>query len=298
MAIVSEAESDRQLLSRYTRDGDGRAFRRLVTRHGPAVLQVCRAVLRDSHAADDAFQATFLVLVRKAPAIRDPGLLGEWLRGVAYRTAMHARGERARRRESERKSAAMARIDSSTPEAMFETRRIVREELERLPEVYRDPVTLCYMEGLTQEEAARRLGWPIGTVKTRVVRGRRLLRERLDRRGVGLGAALILWLLDPSRAQAAPESLTAATVKGMSLLSAGRSTESASHSGRALDWAQAIVGGVLGGSARWPWMVLVLAAVLVGLGGPAVLAHQSQPASDPRSILPKNLTDILNVECH
>ncbi len=298
MVIAIEAESDSQLLSRYARDGDGGAFRRLVSRHGPAVLQVCRTVLRDSHAADDAFQATFLVLVRKAPAIRDPGLLGEWLRGVAYRTAMHARGESARRKAFERKNASMARIDSSSPEAMFETRRIVREELERLPDVYRDPVMLCYMEGLTHEEAARRLGWPIGTVKTRVIRGRRLLRERLDRRGVGLGAALILWLLDPSKAQAAPELLTADTVKGMRLLASGRQAESALHSGRALEWAQAILGGALGASARWLWMVICLAIVLLGVGGPAVLAYQVQPVADPRSLLPGNLTDILNVECH
>lgn len=290
-------ENDSQLLSRYTLEGDARAFRKLVTRHGPGVLQVCRAVLRDSHAAEDAFQATFLVLLRKAPAIRDPNLLGEWLRGVAYRTAMHARGQTARRSEIERKKAAMSRIDSSSPEATFETRRIVREELERLPEDYREPVVLCYMEGLTHDEAAKRLGWPVGTVKTRVVRGRRLLRERLDRRGVGLGVALLLWLLDPSKAEAAPVALTIRTVKGMTLLAAGRRADLARHCGRAVALAQAVLGGGLSVSLHGFWIVLCAVVVILGLGGPAVLAFQAPAQPGPKSGLPGNLTDILNVEC-
>ena len=290
-------ENDSQLLSRYTRQGDAQAFRKLVTRHGPGVLQVCRAVLRDSHAAEDAFQATFLVLVRKAPAIRDPNLLGEWLRGVAYRTAMHARGETARRADMERKKAAMSRIDSSSPEAMFDTQRIVREELERLPDLYREPVMLCYMEGLSHDEAARRLGWPVGTVKTRVIRGRKLLRERLDRRGVGLGVALLLWLLDPAKAEAAPLALTARTVKGMTLMAAGRKADLALHSGRAVALAQAILGAGFSIKLHWLWMVLLGATLVIGLGGSAVMAFQSPGQPDPRTLLPPSLTDILNVEC-
>ena len=204
--MLSIVGTDRQLLDQFVRLGDQTAFGGIVSRHGPAVLQVCRGVLHDPHEAEDAFQATFLVLVRKAPVLKDPEAVGGWLRGVAYRTAVRARCRTARRRAFERTRAEMSRIDDLPNEVAPDLRQTIREELERLPELYRRVVLLsCYMEGLTHQEAARKLGWPLGTVKIRLVRGRRLLRERLDRRGVGLGAALLLWLLDPTKARAVPQ---------------------------------------------------------------------------------------------
>ncbi len=183
--------TDRQLLDEFVRDQDAGAFRILVGRHGTAVHRVCRGVLRDADEAEDAFQATFLVLVRKAPAIRDPETLGAWLRGVAYRVAVRARRRAARRRAIEKTRAEMSRHEPGLipAEATSELRKVVREELERLPDPYRQPIALCYLDGLTHQEAARRLDWPVGTVKVRLVRARRLLRERLDRRGVGLAPA-------------------------------------------------------------------------------------------------------------
>ena len=165
--------SNSELLDCFVRERDSAAFRNLVLRHGPAVLQVCRGVLQDPHEAEDAFQATFLVLVRKAPSIQDPEALGGWLRGVAYRMAVRLRFGAARRRVIERTMADMSSGEHSVPEMAPELRQTIREELDRLPESYRQPLTLCYLEGLTHQEAANRLGWPVGTVKARLVRGRR-----------------------------------------------------------------------------------------------------------------------------
>ena len=149
--------SDSELLDCFIRERDSAAFRNLVVRHGPVVLQVCRGVLQDPHEAEDAFQATFLVLVRKAPSIQDPESLGGWLRGVAYRTAVRSRCRTARRRVIERTLADKLPSDHSHEELAPELRQMIREELDRIPDSYRQALTLCYLEGLTHQEAASRL---------------------------------------------------------------------------------------------------------------------------------------------
>ena len=234
--------NDSQLLDRFIRDQDSAAFRSLVIRHGPAVLQVCRGVLHDAHEAEDAFQATFMVLVRRARSIQDPELLGGWLRGVAYRTALRARCRAARRVAVERSQARMSHTEDVSEDLSPELRQMIRAELERLPDTYREPVTLCYLQGMTHQEAARHLGWPVGTVKVRLVRGRRLLRERLDRRGVSFGASLLLWLLNPKVAPAVPEALLESTVRAMKLTSSGRHAGLASHFAGPLEMADAAGG--------------------------------------------------------
>ncbi len=295
--MASVIESDCQLLARFSREADQAAFRSLVSRHGPGVLQVCRAVLHDPHAAEDAFQATFLVLVQKAPAIRDPELLGEWLRGVAYRTALHARSRDFRQKRRERSIAAMSEVETSSAGIDFDTRRIVRDELDQLPEEYRAPLVLFYLDGLSQEQVAARLRVPLGTAKTRISRGRRMLRERLDRRGLGLGVALLLWLLNPAQAEAAPEVLITRTVKGMRLAATGRKEELAARYTRAFELASAAIssGAAIGG--RWLWLIMGMVVLLGGLAAPAVLAYQEVPPVPPAAQLPANLTDVLNVEC-
>ena len=164
----------------------GPAFAALVDRHGPMVFRVCRSILRDEHDAQDAFQATFLVLVRRARAVRRQESVGSWLHGVALRVATHARAELARRRRHERCAGERAAtLDRSAEETLSpESAAIVHEELGRLPERYRAAVVLCYLEGQTCEAAAHRLGWPVGTVKSRMARGRERLRGRLIRRGL------------------------------------------------------------------------------------------------------------------
>jgi DNA-directed RNA polymerase specialized sigma24 family protein/protocatechuate 3,4-dioxygenase beta subunit len=183
-------QADAQLLSRFL-DGSGEvaeaAFAALVERHGPAVRRVCRDVLGDPHEAQDAAQAAFLVLARRAAAIRRPDSLGPWLHGVALRVARRSRAVAARRREVERRGAVAGRsaaVEGPPPLPCPE----LHEELARLPEKYRAPIVLCYLEGRTQEQAADALGWPLGTVQTRLHRGRHQLRDRLVRRGVAPAA--------------------------------------------------------------------------------------------------------------
>jgi RNA polymerase sigma factor (sigma-70 family) len=292
------AASDSELLDCFVKERDSVAFRNLVVRHGPVVLQVCRAVLQDPHEADDAFQATFLVLVRKAPSIQDPESLGGWLRGVAYRTAVRSRCRTARRRAIERTLADKSPGEHSHEELAPELRQMIREELDRIPDSYRQALTLCYLEGLTHQEAASRLGWPVGTVKARLVRGRRLMRERLDRRGAGLGAGLLLWLLNPSRAPAVPEPLLESTVRVMTLGARGSRAGLESKFGGALRMAEATLGGAIVLKVHWLWPALALTAILLGFTGSTALAFHGRlvPDVDPTT-LPSNLTDVLNVDC-
>jgi RNA polymerase sigma factor (sigma-70 family) len=183
-----EDQPDGHLLQRFARKGDEVAFAVLVRRHGPMVLGVCRRVLRHSQDAEDAFQATFLVLVRKAGALGQPELLANWLYGVAYRTAQHARAQAARRSQHERKAASMCADKPEPDPAWQELRELLDEELFQLPEKYRAPLVLCYLEGKTNEEAARVLGWPPGSMSARLARGREMLRDRLTGRRRALAA--------------------------------------------------------------------------------------------------------------
>ncbi len=190
--------TDGQLLERFATDRDDAAelaFAALVERHGPMVRRVCRGVLADPHDTQDAFQATFLVLVRKARALWVRDSLGPWLHQVAYRTASCARSSAARRRRHERGAARPEAAGLVEPADELE--RLLHQEIDRLPERYRAPVVLCDLEGHTHEQAARDLGWPVGTVKSRLSRGRERLRGRLLRRGLTPDAGLIASALRP-----------------------------------------------------------------------------------------------------
>jgi RNA polymerase sigma factor (sigma-70 family) len=167
------------LLELFTRHKDTEAFTVLVERHGPMVLGVCQRVLHHEQEAEDAFQATFLELVRKAGSLRHPELLGNWLYGVALRIALKARLQTLRRRYHERQIDALPAVDPFAEVHGQELRALIEEELQYLPAKYRAPLVLCYLEGLTNEEAARRLGWPTGSISYRLARGRQLLRDRL-----------------------------------------------------------------------------------------------------------------------
>jgi RND family efflux transporter MFP subunit len=170
------------------------AFAALVERHGAIVLQTCRSMLRDEHAAEDAFQATFLVLVRKSSSLWVRDSLSPWLHQVAYRAARCVRSAATRRTAHERRAAEMIseRDDrgGASDVAGEDLGAVIHEEIERLPERYRVPVVLCDLEGRTQEQAARHLGCPVGTVKSRLTRGRQRLRDRLQRRGLAPDAGL------------------------------------------------------------------------------------------------------------
>jgi RNA polymerase sigma factor (sigma-70 family) len=205
----STGSSDDQLLSTYTgaRGESELAFEAIVRRHGPMVLEVCRRALRDRHAAEDAFQATFLVLARRAKSIvvRPGGSLGPWLYGVACRTAREARRNTARRQARERRGAQKVSeaVSVARPDSMDdEERRVLHEEVARLPEKYRSAVVLCYFEGLTHDQAAETLHWPVGTVRGYLARARASLRGRLIRRGVAPAAAAKLLAAERASAMA------------------------------------------------------------------------------------------------
>src|SRR5437868_5839550 len=173
--------SDGQLLDRFTQDRDEAAFAALVRRHGPLVWGVCRRVLRSHHDAEDAFQATFLVLARKAASIASRGLLANWLYGVAYNTAIKARSLAARRKAREKQVTEMPEPEPARHDPWHDLQPLLDQELSRLPDKYRAPVVLCDLGGKTRKEAARLLGCPEGTVAGRLARGRVMLARRLAR---------------------------------------------------------------------------------------------------------------------
>jgi RNA polymerase sigma factor (sigma-70 family) len=196
--------SDGQMLERFVESRDEAAFEVLVGRHGPMVFNVCRQLLRDSHDVEDAFQAVFLVLVRKAGVIRVEGSLGPWLYSVANRVAARARANRQRSATRGLPEAA----EIATPQSEFtldrdETAVVIQEELARLPERLRAPLVLCYLQGMTHDLAAGQLGCPVGTVRSRLSRGRAQLLIRMTRRGLTLSAAGLVSALE-SNARAAP----------------------------------------------------------------------------------------------
>jgi RNA polymerase sigma factor (sigma-70 family) len=175
--------TERELLERFIAENDEDAFRTLIERHGPMVLGVCRSVLGEPHDAEDAFQNTFLALVQNAGTIRNRDSLGPWLHRVALRLARRARARAGGRRDRERRSS-RSEAEAARDESELFSPPVLHEELNRLPERYRLPLVLCYLEGKTNAEAAAQLQWPVGTVKGRLWRARGQLRDRLCRRGL------------------------------------------------------------------------------------------------------------------
>ena len=201
--------SDRQLLERFLGGRDGSvetAFEALVLRHGPMVLRVCQNVLQDPADAEDAFQATFLVLVKRCRSIRRLESVGSWLYGVSLRVASQARRDSARRRAAERKRGLSIMVGSDPRDQRerenAEFGPVVQEEVQRLPEKYRAVVLLCYWQGLTQEQTAARLNCPLGTVRSRLSRARRLLHRRLAHCGLAPLAGALAFALDGAVASA------------------------------------------------------------------------------------------------
>jgi RNA polymerase sigma factor (sigma-70 family) len=255
---------------------DEAAFAALVRRHGPMVLGVCRRLLHDAHEAEDAFQATFLVLVHKAGSIGRPESLGPWLHGVATRTAARAR-QAARRRAREREATAMPGGDPAVELVWRDLRGVLDEELGRLAQKYRAPLVLVYLEGKTTEEAARQLGCPKGTVLSRLARGRDRLRGRLVRRGVTLSVWTLAWVLAQKAAPAGvPAAVAEGTIRAAVLTAAGQAAAGAIPATVA-----ALTKGVL--RSMFLRKLRVAAAVVLGVtvaAGTAVWAGRA-PAEKP-----------------
>lgn len=217
--------SDGELLERYaSRGGEAAelAFAALVERHGPVVYRVCRRMLRDPNDAQDAFQAAFLVLIRKAHSIRNRESVGSWLYGVALRVASDARAATSRRLTHER-NAARPELQAS---ASCDLAEALTEEVGRLPEKFRVPIVLCDLEGYTCEEVARRLGWPLGTVRSRLTRGKERLRSRLQRRGLAPSSSVIVAALRMP-AEAVPSAVVGSTLRTAVSITTGRAVAGA-----------------------------------------------------------------------
>jgi RNA polymerase sigma factor (sigma-70 family) len=266
--------SDRQLLERFTRHRDETAFAELVRRHAPTVLGVCQRLLRDPNDAEDAFQATFLVLVRKAGALTDPEAVGNWLYGVARRTAVKARAAAARRRVRE-----TAVVDVAGPEetdlVWRDLRPVLDEEVSRLPARYRVPFVLCHLQGKTNEEAARYLGCPKGTVLSRLARARERLRARLARRGVALSAAALATVLaEKASAAAVPVALFKKVAPGLLCPSVGAAVVSA----RVLTLTEGVLHAMF--VTRLKIVVVVVLAIAL-CAGAGVLGYRTLAAEPP-----------------
>jgi RNA polymerase sigma factor (sigma-70 family) len=269
---TSDELTDGQLLDRFALRQDETAFEALMERHGSMVYGLCRGILHDPHSADDAFQATFLVLARKASSIHKRQSVASWLYGVAYRISLRAKANASRRRLHERQIVTMPTTEPVTDAGRQELRSVLNEELQRLPEKYRAPLILCYLEGKTNEIAARELGWPSGSMSKRLNRGRELLKERLAGRGVALSAMAATAALAES-VSAAPPALIKSTLQAALLFGAGKATVATVASTQVL----ALADGLL----RTMWLtkvkIVAAACLVIGLigGSAGVLAFQS-----------------------
>jgi RNA polymerase sigma factor (sigma-70 family) len=277
-AAESRHQPDSELLARFADQRDEAAFAALVARHGPMVLGVCRRILRHSHDAEDAFQATFLVLARKAAAVRWRDSVAGWLYQTAHHLALRARAADARRRSHESRAQPAPRATQTDEITLREFQQTLDDELARLPEKYRLPLVLCCLEGASRDEAAQRLGWSLQTLKDRLEQARELLRKRLARRGVTLAAALASVTLAEGTASAIPAPLATSTVTAALLFAAGQSVPATASA------AVLLATGTLR-TATLKKLVLALAlslAAALGSGG-ILLACRTPPEPVPGS---------------
>lgn len=218
-----EGLTDGQLLENYLSHRDEAALADIVRRHGTMVWGVCRRVLRDYHEAEDAFQTTFLVLVRKASSIASRELLANWLYGVAHQTALKARATAAKRRSRESQVTDMPEPEAVQQDLWHDLQPLLDRELSRLPDKYRIPIVLCDLEGKTRKEAARQLGCPEGTIAGRLARARSMLAARLARRGIAMAGGALAAIPPLHMASASvPASIVTSTIKAASLYATGQ----------------------------------------------------------------------------
>jgi RNA polymerase sigma factor (sigma-70 family) len=263
---------DGELLERYVARRDEAAFVLLLRRHGPMVLGVCRRIQGNLHDAEDAFQATFLLLARNAGSIRKQESVGSWLHAVAQRLALAAREQGARRQARERRAADMRKTPEVPDRAWQELEATLDEALRQVPETYRAPLLLCYLQGKTQEEAARQLGCPLGTVRSRLARGRSRLKAVLERRGVRLSAAALAVAAAAGGATAAvPAPLLRATARAALEYGAGRAA-TALVSGRAATLVEGGLKAMTAANVRIATMI-VLALGALGTGAGILASH-------------------------
>ena len=292
---------DAELLACFTA-GEDAAFAALAQRHGPMVFGLCKRLLQSTHDAEDAWQATFLVLARRAAAIRQPDSLAGWLYGVAFRVARKMKAQSNKRREVERRAAPAAPVEPADA-SWLELQGVLDEELQRLPDKQRQPLLLCCLQGLSQEEAAAQLGWPRGTLKRRLELGRELLKKRLTRRGLALAAGMIALLpAGAALAVAQPAALTQALLRAAKPFATGQPLPPGLIAGNAVAVAEAVLRGMLAAKITFAAAVALLLGLAL-VGGvwwfhsgqtPETGATDQQPARpvQPLPLLPKVVPDI------
>lgn len=267
--------TDDELLKKFFASHEDAAFAVLLERYGPLVYGVCRRILGDATDAEDAFQATFLVLVRKGGTLRQPGRLANWLYGVAYRTARKLKVKAALRTKTERQASEMPTRSAVGDLTYDELSAILDEEISQLPEKYAVPLVLCYLEGKTNAQAAAQLGWPEGSISRRLSRARELLRSRLAKRGLALSAALIAGVFSKPAIACVPPHLVESTVYAGTLVASGVELEEVVPSATAKLVNEVVIG--MSGTSKFAIptvlavasLVLVLAVAIWQFGTPA-----------------------------
>jgi RNA polymerase sigma factor (sigma-70 family) len=258
---------DEELLRQFTASRDEAAFAALVRRHGPMVLGVCHRVLGDGHLAEDAFQATFLILAKQAGSIRKAAQVAGWLYSTAQRIALRARSAGASRRRRERKAAVMQHSEALDDLTWQELRGVLDEEMGRLPEKYRTPLVLCYFESRSYEQAAKDLGWTKSTLAKRLARARELLRQRLIKRGVSLSiTALAAALTEKTTPVAVGAMLAVKTIKAGLAAAAGKMVAGSFVSAQALALAEAGMKVTVSAAGKFAIVALALGLAVGGAG--------------------------------
>lgn len=265
--------TDGQLLESFLARKDEEAFEALLRRHGAMVSGVCRRVLHNHHDAEDAFQATFLVLARKASSVKPKEMVGNWLHGVAYRTALKANETIAKRKMRERQMTEMLEPQGEPKDAWHDLQPRLDEELSRLPDNYRLPILLCDLEGKSIKEATQQLGWPQGTLAGRLARARKMLAKRLTQRGIVLsGGALAVMMSENGTSACVPSSLAGATIKAAVSVATGESAASAVISAKII----ALMDGVLKGMLLTKLKTMAAGLLVLGMvafGGGLFFRH-------------------------
>lgn len=264
--------TDVQLLECFVAHRDEAAFAAMVRRHGPMVWSVCRRVLRAHHDAEDAFQATFLVLVRRASVIKPREMLPNWLHGVAYQTARRVQAALARRQQREKQLPTLPEPAESETTPAHDLRLVLDRELSRLPDRYRTAILLCDLEGLTRREAAHRLGLPEGTLSGHLTRGRTLLAKRLARHGALLsGGALASVLAQQAASASAPAEVIASTLRAASSFATGPGTLSGAVSPAVACLAEQVLRAMLLSNLKAAAALLASLALVLSLAAPSAL---------------------------
>jgi RNA polymerase sigma factor (sigma-70 family) len=273
-------DADCELLQRYVVAADQAAFEAIVRRHGPLVQSVCARILGGGPDAEDAFQATFLVLVRKAGSLAAPDSLGPWLYGVACRTALKARAAAVRHQKTERPLTDLATVPTATALAERDLRAVLDELIYRLPQRYRVPFVLCYLEGKTNQEAARIVGCPLGTIFSRLAWARDRLQKQLRRRGLAPASGMFAaWLVESAAPAAVPIASVDSTAHAAIAFAAGRSAAAGAYSGPAAALAEGVLHAMFVTKLKIALLLLATVGIAgVGTFGLIRLATAGEPA--------------------